>query len=69
MVPAVEDVWAKRQAVGGNSLPLVSPEELRAQLTQIREKAALVRKIPHCVYRAYIYFWFKIKKVDFQHSN
>lgn len=42
MVPAVADAWAKRQGVGGNRLPLVSPEELRGQLTQIREKAALV---------------------------
>lgn len=43
MVPAVADAWAKRQGVGGNRLPLVSPEELRGQLTQIREKAALVQ--------------------------
>jgi len=42
MVPAVEDLWAKRQAVGGNKLPLVSPEELRGQLSGIRDKAALI---------------------------
>lgn len=42
MVPAVQDSWAKRQQLGGNGRPLVSPQQLKQQLASIRETQSLV---------------------------
>ena len=48
MVPAVDDVWTRQldverpSQVDGSGRRLVSPEQLRNQLTVVREKRAVV---------------------------